>query len=153
VNATDYLSRLRRKNEERNSPSPNCINLVKGFTQFLQFIPDAKGAYPIGTVSSEKVNNTKVTALGWLIHYPGRDPVETVFAPAGTHAELLEWNRDAVAAEPLGLATASLPPETEAGMRQWLALVGEVDPHAIDRFPALSDAETHRWVLEQLTRM
>ncbi len=89
----------------------------------------------------------------WLIHYRDRDPVETAFDPAVTHAELLKWNRDAVAAELWALATASLPSEAKATIRRWLALVGEADPHAIDRFLALSDAETHRWVLEQLTRM
>jgi hypothetical protein len=96
---------------------------------------------------------TATASRWWLIHFTDRDPVETVFDPAVTHAELLKWNRDAVAAEPLGLATASLSAEMEAAIRQWLALVGGADPDATHRFLALSDGETHRWVLEQLTRM
>ena len=97
--------------------------------------------------------DTQIVSSWWLIRYPDRYPVETAFDPAVTHAELLKWNRDAVAAEPLALATTSLSAEMEAAIRQWLALIGEADPNAIDRFLALSDAETHRWVLEQLTRM
>lgn len=97
--------------------------------------------------------DTQIVSSWWLIRYPYRDPVETAFDPAVTHAELLRWNRDAVAAEPLALSTVSLPAEAKATIRRWLARVGEADPDAIDRFLALSDAETHRWVLEQLTRM
>lgn len=42
MNAPDYLSRLRQKNAEKNAPSPNCINPVKDFMQFVQFVPGAK---------------------------------------------------------------------------------------------------------------
>ena len=98
-------------------------------------------------------SDTLIASSWWLIHYPNSEPVETIFDPAVTHAELLKWNRDAIAAEPLALATTSLPAEMEAAIRLWLALIGEVNPDAIDRFLALSDGETHRWVLEQLTRM
>jgi len=51
MNTPDFLSRLRQKNAEKNTPGPNCINPVKGgaefeggFTQFVQFAPGAKKA-------------------------------------------------------------------------------------------------------------
>ena len=111
--------------------------------------PQQQAAIPAKVSSGDMATGSR----WWLIHYRDRDPVETAFDPAVTHAELLKWNRDVVAAEPLALATASLPSEAKATIRRWLALIGEVDPDAIDRFLALSDGETHRWVLEQLTRM
>src|SRR5258706_15916240 len=36
----------------------------------------------------------------WLIHFPDCEPQDFVFAPPTTHAEVLDWYRTAVAAEP-----------------------------------------------------
>lgn len=42
-----------------------------------------------------------IRALRWLIHFLDRDPLEVIFAPAASHAEVLAAEPDAVAAEPL----------------------------------------------------
>lgn len=97
--------------------------------------------------------DTATTSRWWLIHYSSRDPVQTVFDAAVTHAELLKWNRDAIAAEPLVMSTPSLPAEAESAIRQWLVEIGEKDQTVIEGVLALSDIESHQWVLEQLEKM
>ena len=68
----------------------------------------------------------------WLIHYPERDPVEVACCPEATHAEILEWHADAVAAEPftptIRQPSASLTASEETAIRAWLALIEETDP-------------------------
>src|ERR1035437_3674136 len=39
-------------------------------------------------------------ARWWLIHFIDRDPVKIACCPEATHAEILEWHPDAIAAEP-----------------------------------------------------
>ncbi|MBM4230762.1 MAG: hypothetical protein FJ184_08430 [Gammaproteobacteria bacterium] len=97
--------------------------------------------------------NTATISRWWLIHYPNRDPVETVFDQAVTHAELMKWNRDAIAASPMSLPTSLLSAEAEAVIREWLTLIGETNEAVIDGVLALSDSESHRWVLEQMEKM
>ena len=76
------------------------------------------------------------TASGrWLIHYPDRDPVETVFDSAVTHAEILELYPEAVAAEHF-TPTIRQPSEPliandEIAIHEWLALIEETDPATI----------------------
>ena len=71
----------------------------------------------------------------WLIHYPERDPVEVACCPEATHAEILEWHADAVAAEPftptIRQPSASLTASDETAIRAWLALIEETDPATI----------------------
>lgn len=98
MNAPDYLSRLRQKNEETNAPSPNCVNPVKRFMQFVQFAPGA-----------EKTDFSEHASCCWLIHYPDRDPLEVACFPKATHAEILERHPDAVAAEPIPPKPAPVP--------------------------------------------
>jgi hypothetical protein len=97
--------------------------------------------------------DTLIASSWWLIHYPNSDPVETIFDPAVTHAELLKWNRDAIAAEPLVMSTPRLSAEAESAIRQWLVEIGEKDQTVIEGVLALSDFESHQWVLEQLEKM
>lgn len=97
--------------------------------------------------------DTATISRWWLIHYPGRDPVQTVFDAAVTRAELLKWSRDAIAASPLLLPTSLLSAEAEAVIRDWLTLIGETNETVIDGVLALSDNESYQWVLEQLEKM
>lgn len=144
MNAPDYLSRLRQKNEEKNTPSPNCINPVKDakqpekdFMQFVQFAPSAKkvdfpDAEPLPKVGA---GDTATASRWWLIHYPDRDPLEVACYPEATHAEILERHPDAIAAEPFSPTirqpTAPLTAEEETAIRAWLALIEETDPATI----------------------
>lgn len=71
----------------------------------------------------------------WLIHYPDRDPVEVACSPPATHAEILAWHPDAVAAEPftptIRQPSTPMTAEEETAVRAWLALVEETDPATI----------------------
>jgi hypothetical protein len=83
MSAPDYLSRLRQKNEEKNTPSSNCINPVKDFTQFVQFAPSAKKvdfleAAPlprIGAGDTVPLTASEETAIrAWLALIEETDP-------------------------------------------------------------------------------
>lgn len=133
MNAPDFLTRLRQKNAEKNTPSPNCINPVKDFTQFVQFAPSAKKD---DFSEVEKIGTSDpATAFRWLVHYVDREPLICTFLPEATHAEILEWYPDAVAAEPftptIRQPSASLTDEEETAVRTWLALIEETDPATI----------------------
>ena len=79
--------------------------------------------------------NTATTSHRWLIHYPDRDPLEVACCPEATHAEILERNAEAVAAEPftptIRQPSAPLTVNEEAAIRAWLALIEETDPAII----------------------
>jgi len=80
--------------------------------------------------------NERTTAWRcWLIHYLDRDPVEVACYPDATHAEILEWHPDTVAAEPFTptIWQPSLPltANEETAIRAWLALIEETDPAII----------------------
>ena len=130
MNAPDFLTRLRQKNAEKNTPSPNCINPVKDFTQFVQFAPSAKKD---DFSEVEKVRaGDPATAFRWLIHYVDREPLHVSCSPPATHAEILKRYPDAVAAEPftptIRQPSASLTAEEETAVRTWLALIEGSDP-------------------------
>lgn len=71
----------------------------------------------------------------WLIHYPDRDPVEVACCPEATHAKILEWYPDAIAAEPftpsIRQPSAPLTVSEETAIRAWLVLIKETDPATI----------------------
>lgn len=72
----------------------------------------------------------------WLIHYPDRDPVEVACCPEATHADILERQPDAVAAEPFTPAairqpSAPMTASEETAIRAWLAMIEETDPATI----------------------
>lgn len=81
--------------------------------------------------ASEKIHAAD-TYHSWLIHYPDRDPLEVACCPEATHAEILEWYPDALAAEPLTPTSrqpsAPLTASEETAIREWLALIEETDP-------------------------
>lgn len=61
----------------------------------------------------------------WLIHFPDRDPVEHTFLPELTHAEVMAWHPDAIAAEPMPERYAvTATPEQETELRALVAAVG-----------------------------
>lgn len=75
------------------------------------------------------------TARDWLLHYPDRNPVMVFCSPSASHAEILEWNPDAIAAEPFNPDHPSpakpMTAEDEAAIRAWLEQINETDPEAI----------------------
>lgn len=67
MSAPDYLAQLRfLKKEEINTPSQNCTNPVKDFTQFMQISPSAQKMI---FSDEQKVN-------AWLDHIGAIDPIE-----------------------------------------------------------------------------
>jgi hypothetical protein len=79
--------------------------------------------------------DTALASRWWLIHYPDRDPLESVCNPPATHAEILEQYSEAVAAEPftptIRQPSAPMTASEETAIRAWLALIEETDPAAI----------------------
>jgi hypothetical protein len=71
----------------------------------------------------------------WLIHYPDRHSVQVAYCPDVTHAEILAWHPNAVAAEPFTPAirqpSAPLTAKEETAIRAWLALIEETDPVSV----------------------
>ena len=79
--------------------------------------------------------DTATASRWWLIHYPDRDPLQVACCPEATHAEILEWHPDAVAAEPftpsIRQPSAPMTASEETAIRAWLALIEETDPATI----------------------
>ena len=71
----------------------------------------------------------------WLVHYPNRDPLEVACYPEATHADILEWHPEAVAAQPFTRTilkpSAPMTGIEGAAVRVWLALIEETDPAMI----------------------
>jgi hypothetical protein len=71
----------------------------------------------------------------WRIHYHDREPVEVVYSPLATQAQILEWEPDAVKVEPFEPIRQKpdepLPAEHEAQIRAWLNRIGEIDEDTI----------------------
>ena len=91
----------------------------------------------------------------WLIHYPDRDPVEVSCTPDATHADILAWHPDAVAAEPFTPTTrrpsAPMTTAEETAIRAWLALIEETDPATIAEVigQCQSDADARDYFIGQ----
>lgn len=90
-----------------------------------------------GIIGALKVGagDAATTTSRWLLHYPDRDLVEVACCPEATHAEILEWNPDAIAAEPFAPTvrhpSAPMTPDEALAIRAWLELIGEIDPATI----------------------
>lgn len=79
--------------------------------------------------------DTATASRWWLIHYPGRDPLEVACCPEATHAEILAMYPDAVAAEPFTPAirqpSAPMTADEETTIKAWLTRIEETDPYII----------------------
>jgi hypothetical protein len=111
MNAPDYLSRLRQKNEEKNTPSPVCINPVKDFTQFVQFAHSAKKvdfseAAPLPKIGAGDTahltasEETAIRAWRWRVCLPDQVFIAHI-APDADRSEVMAIYPDAVSVEPL----------------------------------------------------
>ena len=134
MNAPDFLTRLRQKNAEKNTPSPNCINPVKDFTQFVQFAPSAKKD-DFSEVEKIGTSDPATAFRCWLLRFTDRDPLQVTCCPEVSHAGILKSYPDAVAAEPftptIRQPSAPLTASEETAIREWLALIEETDPATI----------------------
>ena len=90
---------------------------------------DVTEGNPCGT------GDTATASRWWLLHYTDREPLEVVCCPEVTHAEILENDPDAVAAEPfkptIRQPSAPMTAEEDAAIRAWLVLIEETDTVAI----------------------
>lgn len=89
---------------------------------------------PQGQIASPAkvgAGDTATASCWWLIHYPDRDPSEVACLPEATHAEVLEWHPDAIAAEPftpiIRKPSAPMTDVEENAIRAWLASIEETD--------------------------
>ncbi|WP_434782372.1 hypothetical protein [Ferrovum myxofaciens] len=78
---------------------------------------------------------TTTASRWWLIHHPDRDPIKVSCTPPATHAEILEWHPDAVAAQPftptIREPSAPLTTSEESAIRAWLSMINESDQTTI----------------------
>ena len=94
--------------------------------------------------------DTATASRWWRIHHPDR-VVEVSFNPEATHAEILEWHPDAVAAESftptIRQPMAPMTADEETAIRAWLAKIGETDPPTIAQVLAqcLNDADAQEY--------
>ncbi len=89
------------------------------------------------TLSQAKVgtDDTVASSRWWLIHYPGRAPLEVACYPKATHTEIMERHQGAVAAKPftptVRKASTPLTSEEETAIRAWLSMIEETDPATV----------------------
>lgn len=101
------------------------------------------------------IGDTATAFRWWLIHYHDRDPLEVACCPEATHAEILEWYPDAVAAEPftpsIRQPSAPMTFGEETAIRAWLALIEETDPATIAKVisQCLRDADARDYFIQQ----
>jgi hypothetical protein len=134
------LSNLREKRKERSAtaipaipatqPEGEAATVARIATVAIANPKEEKNPPPLKVGAGDTATST-----WWRLHYPDRDPVEVSCTPPASHAEILERNPDAVAAEPfiptIRQASAPLTAEEETAIRAWLALIEESDPATI----------------------
>lgn len=94
MNAPDYLARLRQENEKQTRPDGTAQTEKTGLRSLCSSPKAQKNS-----LFSDDASRL------WLLHYPDREPVETWTDPPATHADILERHPEAIAAEPINLAT------------------------------------------------
>ena len=102
--------------------------------------------------------DTATASRWWMLHFCDREPLTVAFSPAATHAEVLAWYQDAVAAEPVApivrQPSDTLSAEEERAVLRWLAHIGEQDPATIAEVLSACrrDVEARRYFLERAER-
>lgn len=142
-----YLNRL-KKSDEGSAPADACVqgrqmtnhqNLqspVKGGFDSFVGRSDGTRAHSHPAASMTPTDTAAlIRASRWLLHYPDNDPLKVICYPEATHAEMLAWYPDAVAAEPftptIRQPSAPMAAAQEAAIRAWLAQINETDPATI----------------------
>lgn len=100
-----------------------------------------------------------VTSRWWRIHYRDREPVEVVYSPLATQAQILEWEPEAVKVEPFEPVRQKpdepLTVEQEVLVGGWLRHIGETDEDmirdAVDQ--CNTDAAARRSYLEAADKL
>lgn len=100
MNAPNYLSLLRKKNEEKCA-TRELYKPQKGFTQFTRLSISAKKADFSEAPPPANETADAVISWGWLLHFSDRDVLEVYVNPARSHAEILVQYPEALVAEPL----------------------------------------------------
>ncbi len=113
----------------------------------------------IAKVASPRESKSGAPSRWWRIHYPDREPVEVACLPDATHAEILQWHPDAVAAEPFEpirrQPTVALTADEETAIRLWLTHIEESDSAIIDEVlnQCHTDADAREYFLRQAEAM
>ena len=150
------LSRLREKRTGNLATAIPAISAIqpKGEGVTVARIATVAVANPTEEKTSlpakVRPGDTATAYRWWRIHYPDR-VVEVSFNPEATHAEILEWHPDAVAAESFTPTVrqplAPLTADEETAIRAWLEKIGETDPPTIAQVLAqcLNDADAQEY--------
>ena len=109
----------------------------------------------IAKVASPPELRSDAPSRSWRIHYPAGELAEVACLPDATHAEILEWHPDAVAAEPFEpmrrQPTAALTADEQTAIGIWLTHIEETDPAIIGEVlnQCRTDADAREYFLEQ----
>lgn len=102
--------------------------------------------------------DTATASRWWMLHFCDREPLTVAFSPAATHAEVLAWYQDAVAAEPVDAKgrqpSASWTGDEERAVVRWLAHIGEQDAATIAEVltACRHDDDTRNYFLERAAK-
>lgn len=137
------LAQMIQKRRMRQSANANSAKVANDgglfrapFAKFATFAfanpPEPKTANPTEhTTGNEKAGmNT-----WWRIYYADREPVEVVYGSPVTHAQILEWEPEAIKVEsfePIRQKPEKpMSADEEVQIRQWLRHIGETDERII----------------------
>jgi hypothetical protein len=129
--------RMRQSANANSAKAANDRGLFRApFAKIATFAfanpPEPKTSNPVqDAVADDK------TAINrwWRIHYPNREPVEVVYGSPVTHAQILEWEPEAIKVESFEPIREKpekpMSADEEAQIRQWLKHIGETDEDII----------------------
>jgi hypothetical protein len=135
------MIRKRRKSESAKANPANSANEGTRATQPLATLatlalaipPEQKTSNPADPRIAEE---DALVYRWWRIHYQDGEPMEFLYSPPATRAEILEWNPGAVKAEPFEPATRKptkpLSAYQRIRIRAWLRHIEETDERNIN---------------------
>jgi hypothetical protein len=92
---------------------------------------DAPMVAGVAEVATPLCRGNETTSYCWLTHFSDRDPVAVAFSPAATHAEVMSFYPESMAAEPADEVRRQpdtmLTGDQETASAAWLAQIGESD--------------------------
>jgi hypothetical protein len=132
MNAPDYLSRLRQKNEAKTQRGGTDKTDKR---PFVSLVSSPLVQQTANSAASNEVEDSPTTSRWWLIHYLDRDPLEICCAPTVSRSWILEHSAGAVSAEPLlppaPQTAAPITADEQTAIRAWLSSTGEHEPEQI----------------------
>lgn len=135
----DLLTMMERRCSDTPDTLCNSLAVSAKPTPIQARTPDTRDTSQNGNDGHDgreaSASDPEITSLWWRIHYLNRQPEEVSCCPPATHAEMLAWRPDAIAAEPfepiLRHPVTPLTEEDATMIRAWLTYIEETDEDII----------------------